>query len=118
MLSHMEGFGNYYCNNFNSTPKEPLEALRRSGANRTQTILYGVLPQAFPEMVSFTMTNYECCLRSSTIMSFAVVTFAICETGLYLGKTLGTKLAGKADILGGVILIGIGIEIFVKGVFF
>ncbi|MDD7519817.1 MAG: manganese efflux pump, partial [Dorea formicigenerans] len=39
-------------------------------------------------------------------------------TGLYLGKTLGTKLAGKADVLGGVILTGIGIEIFVKGVFF
>lgn len=48
----------------------------------------------------------------------AVVTFAICEIGLYLGKTLGTKLAGKADVLGGVILTGIGIEIFVKGVFF
>lgn len=59
-----------YCNNFNSTPKAPLDALRRSGANRGQIILYGVLPQAFPEMVSFTMTNYECCLRSSTIMSF------------------------------------------------
>mgnify|MGYP007086220129 CR=1 FL=1 len=26
-----------------------------------------------------------------------------------LGKTLGTKLSGKADVLGGVILIGIGI---------
>ena len=32
----------------------------------------------------------------------AVVTFVICETGLCLGKTLGTKLSGKADVLGGV----------------
>ena len=35
-----------------------------------------------------------------------------------LGKRFGTRLAGKASILGGVILIGIGIEIFVSGVFF
>ena len=38
--------------------------------------------------------------------------------GLKIGKKAGEKLAGKANILGGIILIGIGIEIFVKGVFF
>ena len=45
-----------------------------------------------------------------------VVTFGICMIGLRLGKRFGTKLAGKASILGGVILIAIGIEIFLKGV--
>ena len=48
----------------------------------------------------------------------AAVTFGICIAGLIIGKKVGTKIAGKANILGGVILIGIGIEIFVKGVFF
>ena len=43
------------------------------------------------------------------------VTFVICETGLCLGKTLGTKLSGKADVLGGVILIGIGIVSWGRG---
>ena len=38
--------------------------------------------------------------------------------GLILGKKFGTKLAGKASILGGIILILIGAEIFIKGVFF
>jgi len=38
--------------------------------------------------------------------------------GLEIGKTVGTKLSGKAGILGGVILIFIGTEIFVSGVFF
>lgn len=59
-----------YCNNFNSTPLNAVNSLRRSGANKAQTIIYGILPQAFPELVSFTIANYECCLRSSTIMSF------------------------------------------------
>ena len=43
------------------------------------------------------------------------ITFVICETGLCLGKTLGTKLSGKADVLGGVILIGIGIVSWGRG---
>ena len=37
--------------------------------------------------------------------------------GLLIGRKFGTKLAGKASILGGIILIAIGIEIFVTGVF-
>ncbi|MBR2098414.1 MAG: manganese efflux pump [Firmicutes bacterium] len=44
------------------------------------------------------------------------VTFAICMGGLHLGRSLGEKLAGKAGIVGGVILIVIGLEIFIKGV--
>ena len=34
-----------------------------------------------------------------------------------LGSRFGARLAGKAAVLGGVILIAIGIEIFVKGLF-
>ena len=37
--------------------------------------------------------------------------------GLVIGKGAGTKLSGKATILGGVILIFIGLEIFITGVF-
>ena len=46
----------------------------------------------------------------------AAVTFVICMGGLMLGKKFGTKLAGKASILGGVILILIGLEIFISGI--
>ena len=46
------------------------------------------------------------------------VTFVICMAGLVIGKKFGTALSGKASILGGVILIAIGLEIFIKGVFF
>ena len=41
----------------------------------------------------------------------------LCEAGLSLCKKFGTELSGKASILGGVILIGIGLEIFISGVF-
>ncbi|MBP3561349.1 MAG: manganese efflux pump [Treponema sp.] len=47
----------------------------------------------------------------------ALATFIICMIGLLIGKKFGTKLSGKANVFGGIILIIIGIEIFVKGVF-
>ena len=53
----------------------------------------------------------------SEALIVGLVTFAICLAGLRIGKFFGTKLAGKASILGGVILIAIGLEIFLKGVF-
>lgn len=46
----------------------------------------------------------------------AAVTFGICVGAVYLGKRFGDKLGGKAEILGGVILMLIGVEIFVTGV--
>ena len=44
-----------------------------------------------------------------------MVTFFLCMAGLNIGKKFGTELSGKASILGGVILIGIGLEIFSSG---
>ncbi len=68
--------------------------------------------------VGFTISDYNWIMALACAIIIAVVTFIICMGGLIIGKTFGTKLAGKASILGGVILILIGIEIFVTGVFF
>lgn len=68
--------------------------------------------------VGFTIADYSFLEALLSVFIIAVVTFIICFTGLYLGRKFGTRLAGKAGILGGSILIIIGIEIFVTGVFF
>ena len=83
-----------------------------------ELMLQGIATSIDALSVGFTIADYGFVMALVCSIIIAVVTYAICETGLYLGKTLGTKLAGKADVLGGVILTGIGIEIFVKGVFF
>jgi putative Mn2+ efflux pump MntP len=46
-----------------------------------------------------------------------VVTLVICLIGLVFGKKIGSKVSSVATIIGGAILIFIGIEIFVKGIF-
>ena len=66
--------------------------------------------------VGFTIADYNWLMALICALIIAVVTFIICMGGLVIGRKFGTKLAGKASILGGVILILIGIEIFVTGV--
>jgi len=68
--------------------------------------------------VGFTIAEYGLLMAIVCALIIALVTFFICMAGLNIGKKFGTKLAGKATILGGIILIGIGLEIFIKGVFF
>ena len=66
--------------------------------------------------VGFTIANYDWLMALVCSVIIAVVTFFICMTGLSLGKRFGTRLSNKADILGGVILIAIGLEIFISNV--
>ncbi len=68
--------------------------------------------------VGFTIADYGFAEALTACLIIGAVTFVICMGGLKIGKVFGTKLAGKASILGGVILIGIGLEIFITGVFF
>lgn len=65
--------------------------------------------------VGFTIVGYGTLMAITASVIIAVVTFFICIGGLRIGRQVGMKLSNKASILGGVILIAIGIEIFVRG---
>ncbi len=67
--------------------------------------------------VGFTIAEYGWLEALVCCVLIGVLTFFICMGGLLLGKKFGTKMAGKASILGGCILIIIGIEIFLTGLF-
>ena len=81
-------------------------------------IVQGIATSIDALSVGFTIADYNLLMAFICSVIIALVTFFICMTGLLIGKKVGTRLSNKAAILGGVILIGIGIEIFIKGVFF
>lgn len=81
-------------------------------------LLQGIATSIDALSVGFTMANYNLVLALASSVIIAIVTFFICIGGLVLGKKFGTNLAGKGSLLGGIILILIGIEIFVTGLFF
>ena len=80
-------------------------------------LVQGVATSIDALSVGFTIADYNWVSALICCLVIAFVTFFICLGGLMIGKRFGTKLAGKAGILGGVILIAIGLEIFLTGIF-
>ena len=68
--------------------------------------------------VGFTISDYNWLMALIAALIIGLETFGICIAGLKIGRKIGEKIEGSAQIIGGLILIGIGVEIFVKGVFF
>lgn len=81
-------------------------------------LLQGIATSIDALSVGFTIAEYDLLMANVASLIIAIVTFGICMVGLKIGKKAGEKLANKSDIVGGIILIAIGIEIFVKGIFF
>ena len=79
-------------------------------------VVQGVATSIDALSVGFTIADYGFVMALVCCLIIAVVTFLICIGGLTLGRKFGCKLAGKASILGGVILIAIGLEIFITGI--
>lgn len=96
----------------NEAPEEE----RRVG--KRALLVQGIATSIDALSVGFTIADYGFLMALVCATIIAVVTFIICMFGLHYGKKFGTRMAGKASILGGVILIAIGLEIFITGVFF
>ena len=96
--------------------KEGEEAKLKS-VGLTALLVQGVATSIDALSVGFTIADYSFALALLAVLIIAIVTFFICFAGILIGKKFGTKLAGKAGILGGVILIFIGLEIFITSWF-
>ncbi len=57
-----------YSEQVESIMPGPLEAIEATGANRLQTIVYGVIPQIIPPYISYTMYRWDINVRMSTII--------------------------------------------------
>ncbi|MBO5353868.1 MAG: manganese efflux pump [Lachnospiraceae bacterium] len=80
-------------------------------------LVQGVATSIDALSVGFTIAEYGLVMALVCAAIIAIVTFFICLAGIAIGKKFGTKLANKASVFGGVILIVIGMEIFITGVF-
>ena len=79
-----------------------------------ELLIQGIATSIDALSVGFTISEYGAAQAFTAGLIIAAVTFVICFFGLRIGRHFGTRLAGKASILGGIILIGIGIEIFIS----
>ena len=112
--------------------KDGIEELRGSKAGDTEKdgtagaekltlwalMMQGVATSIDALSVGFTTADYSSMQAFVSSLIIGAVTLCICLAGLRIGRRLGELLKGRASILGGLILIAIGLEIWVKGVFF
>ena len=84
--------------------------------------IWGLLVQGIATSIDalsagFGLERYNVWETLISVSIIGVITFFLCLAGIAIGKKFGTHLAGKASILGGIILVIIGIEIFITGIF-
>lgn len=80
-------------------------------------IVQGIATSIDALSVGFTIADYPVIEALISALIIGVVTLAICFVGLTFGKRIGNKFSSTATIIGGAILIFIGIEVFVRGIF-
>lgn len=78
-------------------------------------LIQGIATSIDALSVGFSIAEYNINMALLCVSIIAIVTFVICITGILLGKLFGTKLSNKAEIMGGIILIIIGLEICITG---
>ena len=83
----------------------------------TELIIQGIATSIDALSVGFTIAEYNLSLAMIESIIIGIVTTVICIAGIIIGKKFGNRFSKSASIIGGIILIAIGVEIFIKGVF-
>ncbi|MGV8900536.1 MAG: PhnE/PtxC family ABC transporter permease [Burkholderiaceae bacterium] len=69
-LTYCGMLGKVYAEILESTDAHATESLLKNGSSRLAALLYGTLPAAASELVSYTTYRWECAIRGSVIMGF------------------------------------------------
>ena len=98
-------------------PEEEMKETAPAKLTFGALIVQGIATSIDALSVGFTISEYSVLQAFASSSIIGVVTLVICLIGLVFGKKIGEKVSSIATIIGGAILIFIGIEIFVKGIF-
>lgn len=80
-------------------------------------LLQGIATSIDALSVGFAIAEYGLIMAIVCAFIISVVTFVVCIAGLAIGKKFGIRFSNQTTIFGGIILIVIGLEIFITGVF-
>ena len=104
------------CDNCPNNECDIRETVQKGEISNKLLMVQGVATSIDALSVGFTIEGYNILMVFVSALIIGVVTHSVCFAGLGIGTKFGTRFAGNAKIIGGIILIAIGIEICVKGV--
>lgn len=93
--------GKLYAEVLESVDPQPIESLQATGASRTTIFFYGFLPQAFPQLLAYTLYRWEVNIRMATILGI----IGAGGIGLKLHIAINLFLQNQLIVLIGVILV-------------
>ncbi|MBM7097521.1 MULTISPECIES: phosphonate ABC transporter, permease protein PhnE [Alteribacter] len=91
--------------------KNPLEAIRASGGNTLQVIVYGVMPQILPQYTSFTLYVFEINVRASLVLGFV----GAGGIGQLLQRSISFFQYGRAMMIIIIIFVAVVIIEYISG---
>ncbi|MFZ6710985.1 PhnE/PtxC family ABC transporter permease [Undibacterium sp. TC9W] len=69
-LTYAGMLGKVYAEILEASDAHATDSLLRNGSSRLTAFLYGALPNAAPELISYTIYRWECAIRGSVVMGF------------------------------------------------
>lgn len=103
-----------YIKNKNEQTKEEEKMEEKLGF--WPLMLQGVATSIDALSVGFTIAEYSVQMAIVAALIIASITFLFCIVGVIIGKKFGTKFSSCAELIGGIILIVIGLEIFITNI--
>lgn len=100
---------------FFKNKNKPQEEITHQKIGLKVILIQGVATSIDALSTGLTFADYKIIEAIICVLIIGVVTFAICLAGIYIGKKSKVLVAKYADLVGGIILLLIGIEIFVTG---
>ena len=73
-------FAKIFSEMIDEAPRAAGDALGAAGASPLRVYFFGLLPQALPDILAYTLYRFECALRASAVMGF----FGVATLGYYL----------------------------------
>lgn len=101
--------GRLYAEALEEAPAGPVRTLRIAGSGRLGTALFGVLPQAAPQLIAYTLYRWEVNVRASTVLG--VVGAGGLGRELYVALSLFQGRRAAALILAVLALVAV-VELF------
>ncbi len=65
--------------------------------------------------VGVSLSSQPMSFMSNAVALISIITFVMCLGSIYIGKRIGTRLNCKAEVIGGIVLIIIGIRLLIEG---
>ncbi len=102
---------------FESTKSEN-EEVDTENFNIKELFLLAVATSIDALAVGVAFAFYDGINLPSSLAIIGTVTFFICSCGVVVGNKFGSRFKAKAELFGGLVLIGIGIKLLIEGLFF